>query len=344
VTSFGGIRLITKRKGGDTSIEATINAENFFREGTWDVREENVNYEIFDSDLPTEKGETIISLENIEPQIAEELRRDVKPGKSKIDQFGGFEKFRWTLAQYSPIQYPSENEELKKLFDLPSMVPMRLWIDGEEVFRNVPAGVKILEKGEKSFGNILVKFVIMTPYMSVRPEEARGLQVRLKDVAIGFPRDFDVTKLGRVLGKLTNLCGEVHIISGLDNALMVNRDSFNYTQEVAEMYNFFQGLLRKWNDKLYDISEGDKKVYDALGSLRDDTNIVDSLKDANVLHFSKERMRLPETPITKTKKTKIDAQAKRIAEALYSVLILAERPYMKEWKRQEKCNFPMPSS
>ncbi len=310
------MRVITKKRGEKTSIEATVQAENFFREGTWDIRREKVKYEIYDSDLALGEGETIISLEGIEPQIAEELRRDPKSGKSKIDQFGGFEKFRWTLGQYAAIQYPPERQDLRKLFDFPNRVPMKLWLDGEEIFRNIPHGVSILEKGEKHFGNIHVKYTIMTPFEPIKPEEARGLQVRMRDVAIGFPREFDVTKLGRVLGKLNMLCGEVHILSGLDNALMVNRDNFNYTKEVAEMYRFFQRLLRKWNDQLYDLHDEDKKVFDALGNLKNDDRIVSSLEKASILHFSKERMRLPDAPITKTKKTKLDAKAQKLVDVL----------------------------
>ena len=60
-------------------------------------------------------------------------------------------------------------------------------------------------------GNIEVKYVIMSLTMQSNTWRKLGLQVRLRDVAIGFPRDFDVTKLGRVLGKLNFICGEVHI-------------------------------------------------------------------------------------------------------------------------------------
>jgi len=310
------MRVITKKKGGNRTIEATVNAENFFKKGTWDIKKEKIPYEIYDSDLPKEEGETIIILENIKPQIAEELKRAELHGKSKIDQFGGFEKFRWTLCQYGPIQFPPERKDLRDFFDEPNRVPMRLWLDGEELFRNVPEGVKILEKGEEEFGDILLKYVIMSSYKPIKPEETRGLQVRLRDVAIGFPRDFDVTKLGRVLGKLNMICGEVHIGKGLDSALMVNRDQFNYTQEVADIYKFFQGKLRKWNDRLYDLIEQDRKVYDALGDLKNDDKIVEGLKKAKIIHFSKERLRLPEAPITKTRKTKAEIPSKKLVEIL----------------------------
>jgi|GEM_PF-2584488 len=313
------LRVITKKKGSNRTIEATVNAENFFRKGTWDIKKEKVNYEIYESDLPEKEGETIVLLEDIKPQIAEELKRTQLRGKSKIDQFGGFEKFRWTLCQYVPIQFPRERKDLRDFFAEPIRVPMRLWLDGEELFRNVPKEVKILERGEEQFGDILLKYVIMSSYKPIEPEEARGLQVRLRDVAIGFPRDFDVTKLGRVLGKLNMICGEAHIVKGLDSALMVNRDNFNYTQEVADMHKCFQRKLRKWNDRLYALIEQDREVYDALGDLRNDDKIVDGLKKAKIIHFSKERLRLPHAPITKTRKTKAEIPSKKIVEALTKI-------------------------
>lgn len=310
------MRVITKKRNSNMTIEAIVNAENFFRKGTWDIKKEKVPYEIYDSDLSEEEGETILVLEDIKPQIAEELKRTPLRGKSKIDQFGGFEKFRWTLRQYAPVQFPSDRKDLRDFFNELNSVPMRLWLDGDELFRNVPEGVEILEKSEKNFGDILLRYVIMTPYGPIRPEEARGLQVRLRNVAIGFPRDFDVTKLGRTLGKLNMFCGEVHIVKGLDSALMAHRDSFNYTEEVASMYKFFQGKLRQCNDKLYDLIEEDRRVYDALGDLRNDDNIVEGLKNAKIIHFSKHRLRLPEAPITKTRKTKADIPSKKIVEVL----------------------------
>ena len=308
------MQVITKKRGGSNTIEATINAENFFRKGTWDIREEKIHYKIYESDLPKEEGETIIVLEGIKSQIAEDLRRRSVTGKS-IDR-SGFEKFRWTLCQYVPIQFPPNRKDLRDFFDDPKKIPMRLWLGGEELFRNVPEGAKILEKEEKNFGDISLKYAVMSSYGPIKPEEARGLQIRLRDVAIGFPRDFDVTKLGRVLGKLNFICGEVHIEKGLDTALMVHRDNFNYTKEVAEMYKFFQGKLRGWNDKLYEWVEKDRKVYDALGDLKNNSEIVEDLKKAEIIHFSKERLRLPEAPVTKTKKTKAEIPSKKIVEVL----------------------------
>lgn len=306
--------IITKKKDSDRVIQAIINAENFFSKGNWDIKDEEVSYEINTSDLPKNVGETIIILEDIEPQIAKELQRKLK-SKAKIDQLSGFDKFRWTLCQYCPLQFPPDRKDLGDFFEYSNRVPMRLWLDGKELFRNVPSGTKILEKDEKSFGDIHVKYAIMTPYSTIKPEEARGLQVRLRDVAIGFPRDFDVTKLGRVLGRLNFICGEVHITKGLDNALMVTRDSFNYTQEVADLYEFFRDKLTEWNNRLCDEADEDKKIYESLPESEADV-IASELKKADVVRFSKERFRLSKSLVTSRKHTDVSSPSEKLKQAL----------------------------
>ena len=306
--------VITKKRGSDKVLQATINAENFFSTGSWDIKDEGVPYEIMESDLGKDVGETIVVLEDIKPQIAEDLQRK-KKSKAKIDQLSGFDKFKWTLCQYCPIQFPPDRKDLRDFFESSNQIPMKLWLDGKELFRNVPLGNKILEKAKEIFGDIHVKYAIMTSYSPVRPEEARGLQVRLRDVAIGFPRDFDVTKLGRVLGRLNFICGEVHIIKGLDNALLVTRDSFNYTQEVADLYKFFRGKLTKWNDNLYDEAEDDKRIYESLPDDEADA-IAEELIKADVVKFPKERFRLSKSLVTSKKLTDVSLPVEKLKKAL----------------------------
>ncbi len=312
------LQIITKKRNSDEIVELTINTEQFFVEGTFLLEEVEVPFKIYKSDLPKENGETIIILKNIKPHIIEDLRQEPL-GKSSIDKLGGYQKFKWTLCQYAPIQFPPERKDLKEFFDDPIKVPMRLWLDGQELFRNVPEGTIILEKDGKKFGNILLKYVIMTPKKPVEPEEARGLQIRLKDVAIGFPTEFDVIKFtGTTPGKLNYLCGEIHILSGLESALMVDRDSFSYTQEVAEIQEFFRKKLVNWGNQLNNWAEKDKEIYEALREIKASEKVINEFKKADVLHFSKERLRLPKKPPLITKKNKnkpISSPSKKLIEA-----------------------------
>lgn len=308
------LRVITKKRGQNLTIEGEIQADDFFTKGNWEIKNYEIEYKIYESDLPLEDGETIIVLEDIKEQIYDELKRESKVRRTI--EGSGYEKFRWTLAQYCPIEFPPDRADLRVFFDKTGRVPMQLWLDGVQLFRNVPEKVQVLEKETKIFGEIELDYVIMTPYEPVQPEEMRGLQLRLRDVAIGFPRDFDVTKLGRVLGKLNYLCGEVHIQQGLDNALLVNRDSFNFTESVAAVFEHFRARLTYWNARLEEQANSDKELYIALGQLRTDERVMQELNKSNLVHFSKERLRLSDSEIQKSKGKHIDNPVDRVIKVL----------------------------
>jgi len=308
--------LITKKKGEEKVIEITLITEKYFQGSSFQIAEdESVHYTISKSDLPLEVGETIITLKDIAPHIMQELKIDHK-GNTNIDKLGGFEKFKWTIAQYAPIQFPEDRDDLREFFDDPQKIPMRLWLNSEELFRNVPEKAIILEKGTKSFGEIKLKYAIMSPSEPVKPSEAKGLQIRLRDVAIGFPRDFEVVKYtGKNLGKLSYFCGEIHILSGLESALMIDRDSFSYTEEVTKLENFFRELLRKWNETFEEWAVSDKELYNILKDIKNSEKIITEFKDANILHFSKERLRLPKKPLlTKSKEVQTASVQSRVKE------------------------------
>lgn len=309
------IQIITKKRNNDEIIEINIDTERFFKEDTFQLEEVEIPFTIYKSDLPEEDGEAIIILKNIKPHIIQDLRQEFI-GKSGIDKLGGYQKFKWTLCQYAPIQYPPERQDLRDFFYDSNRVHMKLWLDGQELFRNVPEEAIILGKGEEKFGEITLKYVIMTPKKPVEPEEARGLQIRLRDVAIGFPTDFDVIKFtGKTPGKLNYLCGEIHILSGLESALMIDRDSFSYTHEVAEIQEFFRRKLINWNGQLEKWAKSDKEIYESLQEIKGSEKVIDELKKANIIHLSKERLRLPKTPTIVTKKEReVSSPSEKIRE------------------------------
>jgi len=311
------VRIITKKRASDNIIEVTINAARYFIGGTFDISKEKVPYKLYESDLPKEKGETIIILEDIKRHIINELKHKESSGKSSIDKFGGFQKFKWSLSQYIPIQFPSYRKDLKDFFEDSNKVLMRVWVNGEELFRNVPENAKILEKGEKKFNGIQVKYVIMTPIEPIKPGEAKGFQIRLRDVAIGLPTDFNIISLtGKIPGKLNWICGEIHILEGLTSSLMIDRDNFSFTQEVAEIHDFFRKKIRKWNDNLEKWAKEDKDVYESIQELKGSEKVIDELKNGGVLRISKERLRIPKSPIVKPPEKELLSPTEKISKIL----------------------------
>ena len=144
------LRIITKKRGDKFSLEGIIQADDFFTKGNWDIKDAEVEYRIQESDLPLEEGETIIILEEIKEQIYTELSRETKIRRTI--EGSGYEKFKWTLAQYCPIEFPTERKDLGAFFDVKSRVPMRLWLDGVQLYRNVPENAQILEKNLENLG------------------------------------------------------------------------------------------------------------------------------------------------------------------------------------------------
>jgi anti-sigma regulatory factor (Ser/Thr protein kinase) len=300
------ITVLTKKRNTNRSIQLDIDSSRFFKAGTFKLGVGELAefpYSVTLSDLPIELGETIIILEGIKPHILKELRETKKIKPYSIEEESGLEKFKWTLCQYCPLLYPEEQKELRTFFEYKGRTPLRLWLDGEELFRNVPENARILEKGEKQFGSIKVKYAIMCPYGPVKPEEAKGLQIRLRDVAIGFPSDFDIIKLtGKVPGKLNYLCGEIHVLEGLSDALMIDRNSFSFTKEVADLQTFFRKKLADWNNVLEGKSRQDKEIYEGLLFTRDSDKVIQELKKANIIEFPRERLRITKKAISRSKR------------------------------------------
>jgi hypothetical protein len=315
------LQIITKKRNKDEIIEIKIDTKRFFKkEAFFFVEETEVPYKIHPSDLSEEIGETIIVLEEIKSHIAEELQQKESHGKSSIDKFSGFQKFKWALSQYAPIQFPQDRKDLRDFFDNSGVAPMRLWLDGEELFRNVPENAGILEKGEEQFGDVSLRYAIMTTMKPIEPEEARGIQIRLRNVAIGLPMDFDVTKLtSRVLGKLNYICGEVHILRGLNSALMIDRDSFSYTQDVANIDEFFRKKLNEWNNTLEKWASEDKETYKSLMNVEGSEKVIDELRNANIIRFAKERLRLSKAPIIERKEKEVLSPPERVIKALSKI-------------------------
>ncbi|MHA1267870.1 MAG: ATP-binding protein [Candidatus Helarchaeota archaeon] len=322
------VRVISKKRKENKIVEVIIDADRFFKEGTFDLGRDAksmVPYQEYESDLPEEEGETIIILESLKPHIVEELKQKEFSGKSSVEKFGGYHKFIWSLSQYIPIEFPSSQPELRDFFKIDERVPLRVWVNGIELHRNVPENVKILEKGEKKFNGIHLKYAIMSPYEPVRPKEARGLQVRLRDVAIGSPTDFNIVSLtGKVPGKLNWICGEIHILKGLSSALMIDRDSFSFTKEVALIHDFFRKRLSFWNDKLERWASEDKEIYESISNLKNSEKIINALKKSGVLRISKERLKIRKSVIVRTKKEEIlstkEALERTLSKSGYRVI------------------------
>ncbi|MBU2611704.1 MAG: ATP-binding protein [Chloroflexi bacterium] len=50
------LKIITKKRGQKLALEGEIRAEDFFTKGNWEIKDHEVEYKIYESDLPSEEG------------------------------------------------------------------------------------------------------------------------------------------------------------------------------------------------------------------------------------------------------------------------------------------------
>ncbi|MDG6921031.1 MAG: ATP-binding protein [Nitrososphaerota archaeon] len=308
--------VTSKKEKEDTIIEVSAETSAFFQGETFNVTDYKAPFSKYNSDLPIEKGETIVTLESIKPHIVKQLQRTrSQRSKASIESFDGYEKFKWTIAQFAPISFPPDRTDLREYFEVKGRTPLRVWLDGEELFRNVPADAEILQKGEQSFDNIDVKYVIMTPNKPVQPEEARGLQIRVCDVGIGLPTDFDVIKLrSRNLGRLYYLCGEVQILKGIV-PVKIDRDSLSWTESVEKMEIFFRDQLTKLNEVLEKEAITDKAVRSEIEKLQDPEPLLEELESLQLIRYPKSRLRMKKT--AKHTKQRVQPEPAKTLESVF---------------------------
>lgn len=285
------VHFVTKKKMSNESLEITIDAFKFFSRGKLKLTEIPIKVNVTRSSLPFEAGETIIKMEGLGEQHLKDLKQKWK-GPSSIEKMGGYEKFKWTLSQYAPIQFPPDRVDLREFFERENGTPMRLWLNTEELFRNVPKGSQIIEKGNKVVKGINFRYVIMTPYKPIEPQEARGIQIRFRNVGLGLPQDFNVVRqTGANLGKITYICGEAHIYSDISENILVDRDNLSFTKEIDSFNRWWRERLVRQNWVLENLAAEEKPIYESLSKLPEKDELINNLKSIGAVHFESSRIR-----------------------------------------------------
>ncbi len=212
-----------------------------------------------------QKGTTII-LEDIFPAEWEFITKPANPRKKDYMSLEGVERIKWFLSQYSPIQYNKEDNVYYNFFkEAVDYHPMNLYFNGEKLYRNAISNSKALEKNEFVSicdGKIKFKYLIVSPLKTVEPEDLRGLQIRLRNVAIGLPTHFDIYKRSaKLYGRMKYLGGEIEIISGFEEQLSLDREAIINCPEWIEFSDYFRkklenlaSLIEKWAEAETNLS------------------------------------------------------------------------------------------
>lgn len=145
------------------------------------------------------------------------------------------ERLRWELGQLLPIDYRPDCKVAETLSFEPPPVPMEVHLNGQRLYRNLADGT-VVESSQGSVvtlqeGRVKFKFAILHGGHTVKPAEARGLQIRVRNVGVGWPNNLGLGRLGRTYPYLGWLYGEVQVIEGLNNSVQLTRNEFVKTPD-----------------------------------------------------------------------------------------------------------------
>jgi len=218
-----------------------------------------------DNRFTRQQGTTII-LENIFPAEWKFITKPANPRKKDYMSLQGVDRIKWFLKQYSPIEYKKDDHVYYDFFrKINNYKSMNLFFNGEKLYRNAISNATELEKNEQVTicdGKVKFKYLIVTPLKTVEPEDLRGLQIRLRNVAIGLPTHFDLYKRSaKLYGRMKYLGGEIEIISGFEEQLSLDRENIINCPEWIEFSDYFKkklenlaSLIEKWAEAETNLS------------------------------------------------------------------------------------------
>jgi hypothetical protein len=227
---------------------------------------------------------TEVTLEGIRTDIRQNLQREGKVLSEytvSVTELSGVEELRWQLGLISPVayakDYPIPEEDLDKAKDmplralcdalrsnrfsisvnglpvvnqafLPSYDPKKL-VKAKEarLLKKRGVGYQVRYIQSSSDSSVTYRGYICVQASQVFPEEARGILVRLRGVAVGWYRTVHFSASTTAL--LNSMSGEIWV-DGLDEALQFDRESFR------EDHPLFVWFKRRIQDEI-DTETGD---------------------------------------------------------------------------------------
>lgn len=208
----------------------------------------------------------------IRPKSTIYKEKDFAVFVEKLSEFKDFKSVSaydymvWELGFLCPLEYiqneklifPSDKfigEDIKRLENY----NFKLYVDGLDIHKPIfflkRNGIKkenedfkiyLLPEFNEIVAGELLKFhgYIYSQRVKIKPTELQGILIRIKDVAIGN-YDKSILKYPREEGPIFSMVsGEIFIEEGLENALNIDRNSFNethphYQKLQSELHRFF---------------------------------------------------------------------------------------------------------
>jgi hypothetical protein len=177
----------------------------------------------------------------LEPELNWKKNLKIISGVHSLQQLGDYWRLLWELSASIPVPYIDETALpgglIKKEQTRLEKANFRVVVDGIPLFKPVylrgnEAGYTTVRVGpskETVYGNKLAftGYIAVQEGTQLRPDELRGILIRIKDIGIGY---YDPSLLDYRYNQGPRsrwVTGEIFVREGLENALNVDRDSFN---------------------------------------------------------------------------------------------------------------------
>ena len=225
-----------------------------------------------------------------EPSLDWEKSLKIVSKVRSLQELGDYWRLLWELAVSCPVPYINEKAlpdglllEIQK--NLVSY-NFRVLVDGIDLKKPISlkkneggyTSYKIQRQTTKVYGRDLVfhGYLVVQEGAQLKPDELRGVLVRVRNIGIGY---YDPSMLDYRYNEGPRsrwLTGEIYVEEGLENALNIDRDSFNrFHPEFRAVQEFVHKIL---HEKIFPVSY--KKIEDR-SSLKKETkskNRVENFK------------------------------------------------------------------
>jgi hypothetical protein len=204
--------------------------------------------------------QSLVSPKFREPPLNWTKAIDIVSNVHTIQELGDYWRLLWELSASCPIPYVSENAVPKRLVadeqKLLESYDFRVIVDGLELKKPVslkgnPAGYtthRIAPQHLTPYGKDLRfhGYIVVQEGAQLKPDELRGILIRIKNVAIGY---YDPSMLDYRYNEGPRsrwLTGEIYVTEGLEDALNIDRDSFNrFHPEFRAIQEFVHSVLHE---------------------------------------------------------------------------------------------------
>jgi hypothetical protein len=257
-----------------------------------------------------------------------------------LQELGDYWRLLWELSASTPIPYLDEkalpNELIKteqaKLLEY----DFKVFLDGIKLMKPVyvkgnPGGYTSLriDHSVTVYGKELKYhgYIVVQEGLQLKPDEMRGILIRIKNVAIGYYDPSLLDYRSNEGPRSRWITGEIYVDEGLENALNIDRDSFNrFHPEFRTLQEHIHELL---GEKIFPVTytkikkrstkKEKQKTSDRVKHLQQVISSVTSTKvkiktqsikteKTKVLDLQEKTLQTPQVNITTTESGKLEVK------------------------------------